>query len=118
MFLPAVAPAEAVAGEEEGWGWLSSALAARGSCPQPRSPQRLLGQRCCRLSHTFMVVIIALSLLEEVEEKPLGKQFWCLARQPETPSVASYIVKLLSASRASLVSVNQSLSRSGEPSSS
>lgn len=61
------------------------------------------------VSHTLLwsrlLLCAPLSILEEVEEKALRKQFWCLARRLETPSVASYVVKLLFASHASLVSV-------------
>lgn len=61
-------------------------------------------------------VITSLSLSEEVGEKAVRKQCWCLARRLETPSVASCVVKLLSAPCASPVSVKWNLTRSGEPS--
>lgn len=40
----------AVDGEEQGWGWLSTALAARGSFPRPREPSAAAGaEEPCRL---------------------------------------------------------------------
>lgn len=39
----------AVDGEEQGWGWLGTALAARGSFPWPREPSAATGaeEPCC-----------------------------------------------------------------------